>query len=58
MKILWIIILVADNLRPLLLAYFYEYFNRLLDTYLFLWYNNRVEYLSPEAVYRSTVMPD
>ena len=36
----------------------YEYFNRLLDTYLYLQYNNRVEYSSPEAVYRSTVMPD
>ena len=42
----------------LIISYFYEYFNRLLDTYLYLWYNNCVEYLSPEAVYRSTVMPD
>ena len=41
-----------------IISYFYEYFNRLLDIHPYLWYNNCVEYLSPEAEHRSVQLPD
>ena len=44
---------------PRSLSYFYEYFNRLLDIHLYLWYNTYVEYFwSPEAEHRSVQLPD
>jgi hypothetical protein len=36
-----------------IIACFYEYFNRLPDIHPYLWHNLGMEYLSPEAVYRS-----
>ena len=42
-----------------IISHFYEYFNRLLDIYLYLWYNTYVEYFwSPEAEHRSVQLPD
>ena len=49
---------IPKVLDELIISYFYEFFNRSLDIHPYLWYNLYVEYLSPEAVYRSTVMPD
>ena len=49
---------VGRFIGEFIISYFYEYFNRLLDIHPYLCYNLCVEYLSPEAVYRSTTRPD